>query len=53
MLGPGMSVVPSVHVKGYVISETVVLIVAAVGALVIGVVWWKVAGKKRDVTPGA
>ena len=31
VLGPGMSVVPSVHVKGYVISETVIVIVAAVG----------------------
>jgi membrane fusion protein (multidrug efflux system) len=53
VLGPGMSVVPSVHVKGYVISESVVLIVAAVGALVIGVVWWKVAGRKGDVKLGA
>jgi membrane fusion protein (multidrug efflux system) len=48
VLGPGMSVVPSVHVKGYVISETVVLIVAAVGALVIGALWWKAAGRKGD-----
>ena len=47
VLGPGMSVVPSVHVKGYVISETVVLIMAAVVALVIGVVWWKAAARKR------
>jgi membrane fusion protein (multidrug efflux system) len=47
VLGPGMSVVPSVHVKGYVISETVVLVVAAVVALVIGVVWWKAAARKR------
>jgi hypothetical protein len=36
-----------------VISESVVLIVAAVGTLVIGVLWWKAAGKKRDVKPGA
>ena len=49
VLGPGMSVVPSVHVKGYVISETAVLIVAAVVALVIGVVWWRAAGRKGDV----
>ena len=34
VLGPGMSVVPSVQVKGYEISETVVVIAAAVGALV-------------------
>ena len=46
VLGPGMSVVPSVHVKGYEISETVVVIVAAVGALVVGVLWWRAAGRK-------
>jgi hypothetical protein len=48
-----MSVVPSVHVKGYVISETVVLMVAAVGALVIGALWWRAAGRKGDVERGA
>ena len=47
VLGPGMSVVPSVHVKGYVISETAVLIVAAVLALVIGVLWLKATARKR------
>ena len=41
VLGPGMSVVPSVHVKGYVISETVIVIAAAVTALVVGVLWWR------------
>jgi len=30
-----------------VISESVVLIVAAVGTLVIGVLWWKAAARKR------
>ena len=49
VLGPGMSVVPSVQVKGYEVSETVVLIAAAVGALVVGVLWWRAAGSvKRD-----
>jgi membrane fusion protein, multidrug efflux system len=46
VLGPGMSVVPSVKVDGYEVSETVVIIVAAVGALVIGVLWWRAAGRK-------
>ncbi len=47
VLGPGMSVVPSVHVKGYVISETVIIIAAAAGALVVGALWWRSAGRKR------
>jgi membrane fusion protein (multidrug efflux system) len=47
VLGPGMSVVPSVHVKGYEVSETVVVVVAAVVALVIGALWWRAAGRKR------
>jgi membrane fusion protein (multidrug efflux system) len=47
VLGPGMSVVPSVHVKGYEISETVVVVAAAVGALVVGVLWWRAAGRNR------
>jgi membrane fusion protein (multidrug efflux system) len=44
VLGPGMSVVPSVKVQGYEISETVVVIAAAVVALVVGVLWWQAAG---------
>ena len=47
VLGPGMSVVPTVQVKGYEISETVTIRVAAVGALVVGVLWWRVAGKRQ------
>ena len=50
VLGPGMSVVPSVHVKGYVISETVIVAGATVGALVVGALWWRAAGRKRVVT---
>jgi membrane fusion protein (multidrug efflux system) len=46
VLGPGMSAVPLVKVKGYEISETVSIMAAAVGALVIGVLWWRVAGKR-------
>jgi len=46
VLGPGMSVVPSVHVKGYELSETVVIIVAAVGALVVAGLWWRAAARR-------
>jgi membrane fusion protein, multidrug efflux system len=48
VLGPGMSVVPSVHVKGFVISDTVIIIVAAIGALVVGGLWWRAGNVKRD-----
>jgi membrane fusion protein, multidrug efflux system len=47
VLGPGMSVVPSVRVGGGEISETVVVVVAAIGALLIGGVWWRGAGSRR------
>jgi len=50
VLGPGMSVVPSVHVKGYVISETVIVFGATIGALVVGALWWRAARRKRVVT---
>jgi membrane fusion protein (multidrug efflux system) len=50
VLGPGMSVVPVVKVKGYEVSETIVIVVAAVGALVVGVLWWRAAGRKKVVT---
>lgn len=46
VLGPGLSVVPNVHVKDFNISEAVVLVAAAVIALVVGVFWW-MAAKKR------
>ncbi len=50
VLGPGMSVVPSVRVQGYEISETVVVVAAGVGALVVGVLWWRAAGRRKAVT---
>jgi membrane fusion protein (multidrug efflux system) len=49
VLGPGMSVVPSVRVAGTEISEPVVVLVAALGALVIGGLWWWGAGRKGTV----
>ena len=48
VLGPGMSVVPSVHVKGYEISETVSIVSAVVAALVIGVLWWRAGNVRRE-----
>jgi membrane fusion protein (multidrug efflux system) len=47
VLGPGMSVVPSVKVKGYEVSQAIVVVVAAVVALVVGVLWWRAAGKRE------
>jgi membrane fusion protein (multidrug efflux system) len=47
VLGPGMSVVPSVKVDGYEVSETIVIIAAAFAALVIGLLWWVAAGRKH------
>jgi membrane fusion protein (multidrug efflux system) len=45
VLGPGMSVVPSVHVTNYEVSETLVAVAAAVLALIAGVVWAAAARK--------
>jgi membrane fusion protein (multidrug efflux system) len=49
VLGPGMSVVPLVKVKGYEVSETVVVMVAAVLALIVGLLWWRAAGRRKAV----
>jgi membrane fusion protein (multidrug efflux system) len=49
VLGPGMSVVPSVKVKGYEVSEAIVVAVAAVVALVFGALWWRAAACKKAV----
>lgn len=46
VLGPGMSVVPSVHVAGFEISEKVIGIVAGLAAVIVGVIWWTVAKGK-------
>ena len=48
VLGPGMSVLPLVKVTGHEISGTVSILAAAVGALVIGGVWWRAAGKHKE-----
>ena len=44
VLGPGMSVVPSVQV-GKAIPEGLVMIVAIIAALGIGFLWWRTAAK--------
>lgn len=49
VLGPGMSVVPSVKVKDYEVSEAIVVAVAAVVALVFGALWWRAAACKKAV----
>ncbi len=43
VLGPGMSVVPRVHVKGIEVPEVLVLIVALVSAGLCGIMWWRKA----------
>ncbi len=45
-LGPGMSVVPSVHVTSYGISEALILAVAVIVAVLIGAVWWLLAHRR-------
>ncbi len=48
VLGPGMSVVPSVHVTRFEIAEGIVLAVAIVLALMAGLLWWALAGRGRQ-----
>jgi len=47
VLGPGMSVVPSVHVTSFEVPEIAIIAAAFILALVVGVVWWKAAGRRR------
>lgn len=46
VLGPGMSVVPSVKVKESEISEAVIVIVAGALAVLAGGLWWRASMKK-------
>jgi membrane fusion protein (multidrug efflux system) len=47
VLGPGMSVVPSVRVRGFEVSDVVVAIVAVMLALVAGFFWWRAATREE------
>lgn len=47
-LNMAVSVLPLVKVTGHEISGTVSILAAAVGALVIGGVWWRAAGKHKE-----
>jgi len=47
VLGPGLSVVPSVHVSGFEIPEPVIIAVAIVTTLVVGMIWWLAARRRR------
>ena len=44
VLGPGMSVVPSVHVTSFEIPRSAVTVAAVLAALVLGGLWWRTAG---------
>ncbi len=47
VLGPGMSVVPSIKVSSFEIPDVVVAIVALILAAGIGFLWWKKANNKE------
>ena len=47
VLGPGMSVVPSVHVTNYDISELIIAMVAIVLAALFGLIWWRMANRRK------
>ena len=46
VLGPGMSVVPSVHVTSFEIPQSAVTVAAVLAALVLGGLWWRAAGRR-------
>jgi len=46
VLGPGMSVVPSVQVAGFAVSQTVITVVAVALAFAAGLVWWRLAWRR-------
>ena len=46
VLGPGMSVVPSVRVTNHEVPEAVTDVAGVLLAVVIGVLWWRLAGRE-------
>ena len=51
VLGPGMSVVPSIRVKDYDIPDWSVALVAVILGFVAGRLWWRAADKKAGAQP--
>ncbi len=47
VLGPGLSVVPSIHVASFEISKAVIAVAAVVFALVIGFLWSRAARRRK------
>jgi membrane fusion protein (multidrug efflux system) len=48
VLGPGMSVSPSVRVSDFRVAEPMLLLVAVVVALVIGLLWWALSRRSTE-----
>ncbi len=46
VLGPGMSVVPSVHVARFEVSQPVITVVAVALAFAVGLLWWRLAWRR-------
>lgn len=49
VLGPGMSVAPSIRVNAFEVPDSVIAIAAVVLALIAGFIWWKLANEKAEV----
>lgn len=49
VVGPGMSVAPSVHVTGFEVPRFVMVILAILLAAVAGLFWWRLARRKSVV----
>jgi membrane fusion protein, multidrug efflux system len=50
VLGPGMSVVPTIHVASFEIPEAVTVALAILLALAVGFLWWRKASAKSAPT---
>ncbi|HET7623672.1 MAG TPA: HlyD family secretion protein [Verrucomicrobiae bacterium] len=48
VIGPGMSVTPSVQINDFSISEVVLVIIAAALAIVAGFLWWHLTTRKKN-----
>lgn len=52
VLGPGMSVEPSIQVMSFEVPEFVLILAAAVLALVVGFLWWHAANRQASPSAG-